>query len=610
MMKPVWMVWLASVAALMAACSKGPVQSTADVIYSGGDILTMAGDQPQYVEALAVKEGHILLAGTLADAQQLSGQTTQQVNLNGRTLMPGFIDAHGHIADYTLWWGKPDLSPPPVGDTRSIEDIKSKLTRYLADSKASPAQLVVVNGYDDSLLAEQRHPTRDDLDEVSSTIPILIVHASGHLVVANTPALALVKITKDSKDPPGGHIQRDRKTGEPNGVLEEQAGYPFFAVFPQPSQSEQISKLVEIQKWYAGFGLTTVQDGVSNPAGVAMLQEADRQHKLIFDIVSYPMWKTLGTPAQADANARNVDIHVPGAELSNAGRQYDTDKLVRTPVTLDAPVKERLKIGIYGEHFKIGGIKIVADGSPQGKTAFLTHPYEVPPPGQGKDYRAYPTLEQDELNEWLDVAYKNDVQVITHTNGDAAVDQLLQAVALAQAQYPGKDLRPVAIHSQLARHDQIDAMQMLGIVPSFFTAHTYFWGDWHVQSFGKERAYGISPMNYASSKPGFRFTNHNDSPIVPPNMLFLAWTAVNRQSRSEQVIGPDERVSPYIALKAMTDHAAYQYFEEKTKGTLEAGKLADLVILDANPLKVEPMAIKDIKVLETLKAGKTIYKSP
>ena len=152
-------------------------------------------------------------------------------------------------------------------------------------------------------------------------------------------------------------------------------------------------------------------------------------------------------------------------------------------------------------------------------------------------------------------------------------------------------------------------MQKLGVVPSFFTAHTFFWGDWHVQSFGKERAYGISPMNYASSLPGFKFTNHNDSPIVPPNMMFLAWTAVNRQSRSGQTLGPDERVSPYIAFKAMTDYAAYQYFEEKTKGTLEAGKLADLVILDANPLKVEPMAIKDIKVLETLKAGKTIYKA-
>jgi hypothetical protein len=600
---------VATMALLLAACSGPSAKQAADVVYSGGDILTMVGDQPQYVEALAVKDGHIVLAGSLADASKLTGKATAQVNLNGRTLLPGFIDAHGHIADYTMWWGKPDLSPPPVGDTRSIDDIKAKVAKYLVDSKATPDKLVLVNGYDDSLLAEQRHPTRADLDQVSSTIPILIIHASGHLVVANTPALALVKITKDTKDPPGGHIQRDRKTGEPNGVLEEQAGYPFFAVFPQPTAAEQIEKLGEIQNWYAGFGLTTVQDGVSNPANIAMMQTADSQHQLIFDIVSYAMWKTLGTPAEADARADTADIHVPGAELSNAGRQFENAKLVRTPVTLDEPVKQRLKIGAYGEHFKIGGIKIVADGSPQGKTAYVTHPYDLPPPGQKKDYRAYPTLQQEELDEWVEVAYKNNVQVITHTNGDAAVDQLLEAVGKARAKYPEKDLRPVAIHSQLARHDQLDAMNKLGVIPSFFTAHTFFWGDWHVQSFGKQRAYGISPMNYASSLPGFKFTNHNDSPIVPPDMMYLAWTAVNRQSRSGQVIGPDERVSPYIAFKAMTDYAAYQYFEEKTKGTLEAGKLADLVILEANPLKVEPMTIKDIKVLETLKAGKSIYKA-
>jgi predicted amidohydrolase YtcJ len=600
---------LGLVSVLLAACSGPAPQQAADVIFSGGDILTMAGDQPQYVEALAVKDGHIVLAGSLADAQKLAGKTTQQVQLNGRTLLPGFIDAHGHIADYTNFWGKPDFSPPPVGDTRSIEDIKTKLAKYLIDSKATADKLVLVNGYDDSLLAEQRHPTRADLDQVSSTIPVLMLHASGHIAVVNTPALALVKLGKDSKDPPGGHMQRDRKSGELNGVLEETAIYPFIAVIHSASVADQITMLGEIQSWYASFGLTTAQDGISSPASVALLQEADKQHKLVLDIVAYPMWKTLGTPAQADANAANLDIHLPGSEMNNEGRLSDKQPLLRTPVSLDAPVKERLKVGVYGEHFKIGGIKITADGSPQGKTAYVTKPYELPPAGQGKDYRGYPTLEQDELNEWLDVAYKNDVQVLVHTNGDAAVDQLLQSVALAQAKYPGKDLRPVSIHAQLARHDQVDAMQKLGIVPSFFSAHTFFWGDWHVQSFGKERAYGISPMNYASSKPGFKFTNHNDAPVVPPNMMFLAWTAVNRQSRSGQTIGPDERVSPYIAFKAMTDYAAYQYFEEKTKGTLEAGKLADLVILDANPLKVEPLAIKDIKVLETLKAGKTIYKA-
>jgi uncharacterized protein (TIGR02466 family) len=217
-----------SVAVLLAACSGPAPQQAADVIYSGGDILTMAGDQPQYVEALAVKDGHIVLAGSLADARGLTGKTTQQVKLHGRTLMPGFIDAHGHIADYTNFWGKPDLSPPPVGDTRSIDDIKAKVSAYLVESKATGDGLVLINGYDDSLLAEQRHPTRADLDQVSSTIPILVLHASGHLAVVNTRALSLAGLTKDSKDPPGGHMQRDRKTGDLNGVWQLHR-HPTFA---------------------------------------------------------------------------------------------------------------------------------------------------------------------------------------------------------------------------------------------------------------------------------------------------------------------------------------------------------------------------------------------
>jgi predicted amidohydrolase YtcJ len=196
-----------------------------------------------------------------------------------------------------------------------------------------------------------------------------------------------------------------------------------------------------------------------------------------------------------------------------------------------------------------------------------------------------------------------------HTNGDAAIDELIAAVSKARAAHGPKDLRPVAIHAQLARKDQVDSMAALGIVPSFFTAHTYFWGDWHVNEvFGRERAFGISPAHYAESI-GLRFSNHNDAPVVPPDMLMLAWTAVNRLSRSGTVIGPDERVSPLVALKAMTIWAAYQYFEEREKGSLEPGKRADLVILDGDPLTVKPEAIRDIAVAETIKDGRTIYTS-
>lgn len=222
-------------------------------------------------------------------------------------------------------------------------------------------------------------------------------------------------------------------------------------------------------------------------------------------------------------------------------------------------------------------------------------------------YRAYTSVPQPELDAWLDASYRYDLPVIVHTNGDAAIDQLIEAVRKARAKYGPKDPRPVAIHAQLARHDQLDAMKELGIVPSFFTAHTFFWGDWHVQSFGEARAFGISPVRQASAI-GLKFSNHNDSPIVPPDMMFLAHTAVNRASRSGKIIGPDERVSPYVAFKAMTDWAAWQYFEEASKGTLEKGKLADFVILERDPLRVEATAIKDVKIVETIKEGRSIWR--
>lgn len=578
-----------------------------ETLYIGGDILTMAGDAPQYVEAVAVKDGRIVFAGDKAKARAALGAKVEEVDLGGKTLLPGFIDGHGHLPDYVLSWTSPDLSPPPVSDTASIADIQAKLRKYIAETNPPKDRLLTASGYDDGLLAEKRHPTREDLDAVSTEIPILIIHSSGHLVVANSAALKLVGYTKDTPDPAGGLIRREAD-GTPNGVLEEKAGYPFLTMINRPAPDEQLRRLDEIQSWYSSFGITTAQDGLSNPANMALLREANKENRLILDVVSYPMWTLLSDVITGKAKLEGVEIYPPAA-ISNAGREFAGDKPLDVPADVDGDTKSKLKIGVYEGHYKIGGVKISSDGSPQGKTAYMTKPYLHPPHGQPLDYRAYPVVDQPELDLWFDKAYENNVQLIVHTNGDAAIDSLIEAVGKARAKHGAKDLRPVAIHSQLARHDQVDKMKELGIVPSFFSAHTYFWGDWHInETFGKERAYGISPLNYANTI-GLKFSNHTDSPVVPPDMMMLVWTAVNRLSRSGEVVGPDERVSPYVALKALTDWAAYQYFEEKDKGTLEAGKRADLVILSENPLKADPLKIKDIDVVETIKDGNVIYRA-
>ena len=606
------------------AAAAAPMAAAAASLYAGGPILTMVGPTPTYAEALVERGGRIVYVGPLAGAIRAAGGGAKRVNLAGRALLPGFIDAHGHLPDYVATWGRPDLSPPPVGSTRRIADIQATVRAYLASHPAPAGQLQFFMGYDDSLLEEKRHPTRADLDAVSATVPILLIHASGHLVVANSPALALVKISKATPDPAGGHIQRDPATGEPTGVLEETAGMPFMALIPQPDLAEKLRRFDQVQKWWASFGITTAQDGLSNPANGAMLREAGRQGRLILDVVSYPFFRVLGDLSNLDQRAKGVEIVTPGSDsrapgaaaapapissmVSNAGREFASGAAAAVSPPADgAGTAARLKVGLYENHLKIGGIKLTGDGSPQGKTAYMSQPYAVPPPGQKADYRAYAVMNQQEVSDWVAFGYRNNIQIITHTNGDAALDQFLVAVQQARATYGAKDLRPVAIHAQLARHDQVDRIKALGIVPSFFTAHTFFWGDWHRQSFGEQRAAGISPTGYAYGK-GVIFTNHNDAPVVPPDMLRLAQTAVVRTTRSGFVLGPAERVSPYVALKAMTDWAAYQYFEEKSKGTLEPGKLADLVILERDPLKGDPTTISTIKVVETIKEGQPIFR--
>ena len=614
--------WLG--AATPVSAMAAPAAAGLATLYSGGPILTMAGPEPAYVEALVEQEGRILYVGPLAAAIRAAGPRSRRVNLAGHALLPGFIDAHGHLPDYVATWGRPDLSPPPVGSTRRIADIQATVRAYLASHPAPAGQLQFFVGYDDSLLEEKRHPTRADLDAVSATVPILLMHASGHLVVGNSAALALAKIGKATPDPAGGHIQRDPATGEPNGVLEETAGLPFMALIPQPDLTEKLRRFDQVQKWWASYGITTAQDGLSNPGNLDLLREAGRQGRLILDVVSYPFFRVLGDLASLDQRAKGVEILTPGSDRraagaaaapapissmqSNAGREYASGSSAAVAPPADgAGTASRLKVGLYENHLKIGGIKLTGDGSPQGKTAYMSQPYSSPPAGQKADYRAYPVMNQQEVSDWVAFGYRNNIQIITHTNGDAALDQFLVAVQQARASYGAKDLRPVAIHAQLARHDQVDRIKQLGIVPSFFTAHTFFWGDWHRQSFGEQRAAGISPTGYAYGK-GVIFSNHNDAPVVPPDMLRLAQTAVVRTTRSGFLLGPAERVSPYVALKAMTDWAAYQYFEEKSKGTLEPGKLADLVILERDPLKVDPTTISTIKVVETIKEGRPIFR--
>ncbi|WP_029158469.1 amidohydrolase [Comamonas testosteroni] len=543
--------------------------SQADAIYFGGTIITVNDLQPE-AEAVAIKGGKIIAVGYRDEVMKFKGRKTTMVDLAGKTMLPGFIDPHGHAFNTGIQAMSANLLPRPDGEVNDIAELQAALKTWAKQNGGLTAKYgwIVGFGYDDAQLKEQRHPTRDDLDQVSTEMPVVVVHQSGHLGAMNSKALEMVGLTSDSKNPPGGVIRRREGSQEPDGVLEENAFFgQLFGLLGKLGPEANKALFAAGVKLYKSFGYTTAQEGKASIGSVATMEAVAKAGKLDIDVVAYP------------------DITV-GAEA------------------MKAPWLSRT----YANHFRIGGIKLTLDGSPQGKTAWLTQPYFKVPIGQKPDYHGYSAFTDEQVNGFVSQAFKKGWQVLAHVNGDAAIDQFLQAVRAAEKEYGMADRRPVAIHAQTAREDQVASFKELGIIPSFFPMHTFYWGDWHRDSvLGLERAQNISPIGWALQR-NIIFTSHHDAPVAMPDAMRVISSTVNRVTRSGQVLGPEHRTTPLIAVKAHTLWSAFQHFEEKSKGSIEVGKLADLVLLDRNPLKGDPLKIAEIKVVETIKEGKTVYR--
>lgn len=562
---------VAAVLCALAITTAPVIAEDADAIYSGGDIITINDAAPS-AEAVAVRDGKILVVGTKDEVLKTKGDKTKMVDLGGKTLLPGFVDAHGHLGAVGVQAASANMLPAPDGEGNSIPELQRLLREWSAKHPKGigGSGWIFGFGYDDSQLKEGRSPNRDDLDAVSKDAPVLILHQSGHLVSVNSKALELANYTAETKDPAGGVIRRREGSQEPDGRLEEIAAFALVAkvigALDEPIQQELIR---EGMKLYASFGYTTAQEGRATPANIRTESDMAEAGALNMDVVAY------------------VDVYA-------------------YPTTIRPPWLSR----DYRGHFRIGGAKLSLDGSPQAKTAWLTKPYHIPPPGMDANYAGYPAIKDDaKVTEIVEKCFANHWQLLVHCNGDAACDQLIRAVRTATEKYGPGDRRTVMVHAQTVREDQLDAMKELNITPSFFGMHTYYWGDWHRDSvLGPERAAHISPAASAI-KRGMKFTEHHDAPVALPSSIMILFSQVNRVTRSGKVLGPDQCVSVMDALKSMSINSAWQHFEEAHKGSLEAGKLADFVILDKNPLKIEPMALRDLKVLETIKAGNTIYKA-
>jgi len=562
----------ALVLVVLTACQPPPADpvaevAAADLIFTGEHIITMDPNAPT-VEAVAVAGQEIIAAGDIDAVLRHRTDDTRVIELGEQALIPGFIDAHGHMTFVARLIEIIDLASPPVGAVETIDDIVSLLRQRIDDDAIESGAWVLGFGYDDSLLAEGRHPDRDDLDRASTEHPIVVTHVSGHLMAVNSAALALHGIGDDTADPPGGIIRRRPGTREPNGVLEETAMGAFSGNDLLGLDEQKFISLVrQAIRRYASYGVTTIQDGGATLADIAILRAAAAREAFIADVVAFP-WSNSFDDAQMNA-----------IELERS----------------------------YQGGFRVGGVKFGLYGSPQGRTAFLSQPYTEGPPGAAADYRAYPVMPAEKFNPRIAQMIDRGMPTLVHANGDGAIDMLLDGVALRADSGKLPDHRTVIIHAQLMRRDQLEKTQTLGLLPSYYSAHPFFWGDWHRRSFGEERAAYISPAG-DTVRMGIPFTIHNDSPIVPPDMLRLLWIAVNRKTRSNFVLGPEQRLTPLQALHAMTLGAAHQYFEEDRKGSITPGKQADLVILGSNPLLVEPDTLKDIPVVETFARGKSIYR--
>lgn len=550
---------------LLSALSTRLVAQQADLIFAGENIITMDASD---IMAVAVRGDRIVASGSREEVFQLRGGDTRVVELGEQALLPGFIDAHGHFSGVSRYADLLDLSSPPVGGITSVEDIVRALRLRIEQQQIPAGDLVFGFGYDDSLLAEGRHPDRDDLDRASTNHPIVVRHVSGHLLAANSMALEQAGISGSTQNPEGGIIRRREGSNEPDGVMEETA----MDAFPGSSAnmgSEKLSRLRrEAIDIYAGYGITTIQDANVSTAYADLMRAEAEAEPYAVDIVSFIMANPL---SDEELQAVSHDQNYTGG-------------------------------------FRVGGVKFTLDGSPQGRTAWMSQPYTQGPPGQNANYVAYPSYSPEAYKARMPDLLARGVPVLAHANGDAAIQLMIDGIAEAVSGNALPDHRSVAIHAQLARPDQLIQFKELGIVPSYYSVHPYFWGDWHRLSFGEERASFISPVK-ATVDLGIPFTVHNDSPVVPPDIMRLVSITVNRLTRSGYVLGPDQRASVLEALYAVTQGAAYQYFEEDEKGSITVGKRADFVILEQNPLTIDPLGLADIAIVETFARGLSVYKN-
>lgn len=529
-----------------------------DQLFINGAVITF-DPRDSIAEAVALSGGRIVGVGSAEELLKLAGPDTAIADLQGAAVLPGFYEAHGHFPSSGLLQTQTvELWSPPRGDIESIPQLLQALKEQAA--RTPPGEWIRGYGYDPSKLEEGRHPTRYELDQALPDHPVWVLHNSVHMGVSNSRALELAGIHRNSPPPATGVIQRD-DNGEPTGLIQEN-NQLIERLIPPIAADEYIQAIGLANRQYLAKGITTALIAVGiDPLPLA---EAARHGELDLRLISVPLHTPGSTPEQGD----------------------------------------------YGDgQIKVRGAKLFQDGSIQGYTGWLSNPYHIPYSEAEPFYRGFPIHKREELAQAFAAVHAAGLQILVHANGDAAIDDVLYAFEYAQKLHPRKDARHRIEHAQTAREDQLDRIKLLDITPSFFVDHVFYFGDGHRDVYlGEDRARRISPLKSAVER-GIRFSLHNDTAVTPADPLHLVSVAVNRITSGGRELGPEFRITPYQALRAVTIDAAWQAFEEQEKGSIEPGKLADLVILQENPLTADPRSLHLIPVLRTIIGGKTVYEA-
>ena len=543
-----------------------PAQAGPATVYTNGDILTMAGDAPQYAQALVVRDGKIVFAGAKPEAAKKAGAGAVTVDLAGRTLLPGFQDTHGH-----LLLKMHNLDRLDVSTARNVDEVLALFRDYIAKRKPKPGEWAM--GY---LVPKPqtlgRLLTAEDLDKVSTTVPIFAQEQSGHIATLNTAGLRKLGFTAATPNPEGGTIRRRAGSQEPNGIIDEAVVMTAMSNMP-PMPKERIAPLLtEVTALWAKHGYTTAREllaGLSSD-DLAIARYAAQRKLLPIDLI-------------LNANAQLGEKEI--------GRHKDWQ-------------------GRYYNRVKMGGVKIMMDGVPNSYTALMREPYTTIPDGHAHDFRGFPNVPQKDVLKYVDRYYASPLQINVHAMGDGAVENFLDAVQAAQKKHGRQDRRQMLHHAGLVVPQVATRIAATGTMVVFNSAGVSGFGRSIETYWGPERAKYTMPGRLLLDA-GVKVAIGTDCPSGPtePDVMRDIYGLVLRKSFSDDYVNaPEQRISMYEALVAVTRVGAYGNFEEKSKGTLEPGKLADLVILDRNPLKIEAQDVLNVKVLETIKEGRTIYR--